>query len=387
MKAILLMLAATVLVAVFVLGAQPARGMPLASGALNLSNTAGDSRNPAIAVGDDGSRHVVWEETVVISPSLSLTQLWHRAWTGAAWTSVVSVSTGVEPAIAVGPDHTAHLAWVELFDGTDQVFYSRWNGASWSVPMLIAPGLTGDATAPVVGVDVSNTVYIAWGQGSGGYALYLASSSGGGTGLWNALSVPNASGDAPAMAIARDGTVHLAWQQAATVTHAIYYAALSGGTWSLPENISQRPGIDDATPSMALGEDGNPVVVWSGAPGGAYEVWSSRRAPVWSAPANVSNSPDDSGQPRIVQTRSDSVVMWDEATTPATIDWAFGARGAWTARKTLVAAGGDWGAVAPAAGPDGTVHYVYDGGPDLNNGDVFYDVVGLARVYLPLLRR
>jgi hypothetical protein len=43
------------------------------------------------------------------SPTLTLPQLWRRAWTGAAWTSAISVSTGAEPALAVGPDYRAYL--------------------------------------------------------------------------------------------------------------------------------------------------------------------------------------------------------------------------------------------------------------------------------------
>jgi hypothetical protein len=106
MKRSLLALAAAVVCIAWVLHAPPimAGGLPL-----NLSNTADDSRNPALAAGADGSRHVVWEEVVMYSQTLTLPQLWRRAWTGAAWTSAISVSTGAEPALAVGPDYRTYL--------------------------------------------------------------------------------------------------------------------------------------------------------------------------------------------------------------------------------------------------------------------------------------
>lgn len=389
MKSILLGLAATCICIALIFGAQPARGMPLSSGTpLNLSSTPDDSRNPAIAAGTGGSRHVVWEERVVYSPTLSLKQLWHKASNGVSWTTAISVGTGIQPALAVGPDNRAQLVWADTFSGTSQIFYSQWNGSSWAVPKLIAPGLSGDATAPTVAVNSNNTVYASWGQFNGGsYSLYLASSAAGGAGPWTALPVPNAVGDAPTLVMAPGGAVHLAWQRAATSAHAIYYAVLNGNTWSLPENISQAPGIDSLNPSIALATNGRPLVVWSGAAGGQYEVWSSLRGPSgWSTPINVSNSPDDSMRPHVVRSGSDLLVLWDESTTPGTIDWAFGANGGWSAAKTLVSGGGDWGAVAPAAAPDGTVHYAFDGGLALN-GDVFYDSLALAHLFLPLVRR
>src|SRR5512144_3270460 len=140
-------------------GAAPAGVSEQASStALNLSNSPADSRSPALAVGVGDTRSVVWQEVVAISPTLSATYLRHRAWTGAAWSQVVTISTGTRPALAIGPDGTAHLAWTDDFGGSSQVFYSHWNGSTWSVPKIIAPALSGDATAPAIAVNTANTV-------------------------------------------------------------------------------------------------------------------------------------------------------------------------------------------------------------------------------------
>jgi hypothetical protein len=162
---------------------------------------------------------------------------------------------------------------------------------------------------------------------------------------------------------------------------------LTGSTWSLVENITQMPGVDSETPAMSLTADGCPLVAWSETMGGQSEVESSLRGSLnWSTPDDVSNSLSDSMRSRIARALNDLIVMWNEGTTPGTVAWAFGAHGTWTSARTLVSGTGDWGDVAPAAGQEGTVHYVYDGAPGANC-DIFYNSLALSHLNLPLIVR
>jgi hypothetical protein len=359
------------------------------SAALNLSNSPADSRNPALAVGIGDSRGVVWEEVTAISPTVSVTYLRHRAWTGAAWSGVVTVSTGTRPALAIGPDGTAHLAWTDDFGGSSQVFYSHWNGSTWSVPKIIAPALSGDATAPAIAVNSSNTVYVTWGQFQvSNYVLYYASSTSAGAGAWSAQPVPNGTGDAPGITIDSANTVYLCWQQSITGTRDILYSTLTGNTWSLPENVSQSPSNDSLTPAIELLPDGRPLVAWSELLGGAQlDVESSVRTPLgWTGPVDISNTSVDSALPRLDRTGSDLVIGWNEASTPASVQLAFGNAGSWTQPLPLASGAGDWSAIDLAGATDGTLHYVYGGGPTVD-GDIFYNTLTLQHTYLPVVRR
>jgi hypothetical protein len=369
--------------------APPATPDNAAVAALNLSNSATDSRNPAIAVGSGSARSVVWEETVDISPTLSMTFLRHRAWNGVAWTPVVTVSTGSRPDLAIGPDGIAHLVWTDDFGGASRVFYSNWNGTTWATPKIIAPLVTGDATAPAIAVDSANTVYVTWGEFQvSGFVLYYASSTSGGAGAWSAQPVPLATGDAPDITMGVTNTAHLVWQQTVSGTREIFYAALNGTSWSLPENVSQTPPDDSILPAIALLPDGRPIVAWSELIGGSQlDVESSVRTDAgWTGVVDVSNTSDDSARPRLAGAGPDMAIVWDEVATPATVQWAFGSGGGWSFPLPVVSGGGNWGGANLAGGADGTFHVAYDGGPSVN-GDVLYNALSLLHVFLPTIRR
>ncbi len=354
--------------------------------ALNLSNTSDDSRNPALAVAANGSRHVVWEENENTPGGLPLTYLLHRTWNGVSWSPVITVSTGSRPSLAIGPDSMAHLVWTDEFSGTLQIFYSQWNGTNWSLPRIIAPGLSGEAASPVVLVDALNTVRVAWGQfQSGNYQVYYAQSPSGGIGAWTVGPVPNAMGTAPRMVLDGANTLHLAWQESVAGSRDIFYAQLSGAAWSLPENVSQSAGADSLTPSIALTPDNRPLVVWSETVGSQADIESSiRGASIWASPLNLSNSAAVSSQPRLTRVQAEMLVVWNESTSPSSLAYAFGNAGLWTPAKSLVAGGGDWSDVVVVAGNDGLIHVAYDGGTGAN-GEIFYDSFSLFRSYLPIV--
>lgn len=359
---------------------------------INLSNTASDSRNPALGLTSDGAQHVLWEETVDVSPTLSLTYVWHRWWNGATWSPAITVATGSRAAIAIGPDNMPHAAWTDDFGGSQAVFYSRWTGSAWDTPKLVAPGLSGDASQAAIIVDALNTVRVAWGQfdpGLPGYRLYYATAAAGGSGAWSAVPLNGANGgNTPSLALDVTGTLHLAWQAGTFGDNEIYYASLvNTNTVSLSENISQSPGIDSKWPSIVIGADNLPAVVWSESDGAQFDVaGSARRGGIWSAPVNISTSTTDSTVPRLARAGGALVAAWNEAAATPFIQRALGGGSAYGPAGTLLSGGGAWQAVALSGAPDGIVYFAYDGGSGLN-GDVYADSFALLRTFLPTIRR
>ncbi|MBI5878654.1 MAG: hypothetical protein HZB53_13475 [Chloroflexi bacterium] len=359
---------------------------------VNISNTSTDSRNPALIVAPSGAEHVVWEEMVDISPTLSVKYVWHRWWNGVLWSPAITVGTGSRAALAVGPGNTPHAVWLDDFGGSPSVFYSNWNGSTWAIPKQIA-SLTGSASQPVIVVDAANTVRVAWGQFDPllpGYRLYYATATAGGAGAWSAVPLNGAAGgNAPSMAVDMTGTLHMAWQTGGFGNGEIYYGTLvNTNTVSIAENISQSPGIDSKWPSLALGVDARPVVVWGEVVSSQYDIMASvRGGGTWTTPGNLSNSAGaDSGVPRLALTGSAMTVAWNEATATPSIMWALGSGASWGPAKNLVVGGGGWQAVSLFGAPSGTAYYAYDGGSG-PNGDVFADSLALARTFLPVIRR
>ena len=66
-----------------------------------------------------------------------------------------------------------HMAWQEYtgnFDTNPGIFYSRWNGDTWSAPINIS-GNTGFADNVSITTDSSRTVHFAWNDDSAEHAL------------------------------------------------------------------------------------------------------------------------------------------------------------------------------------------------------------------------
>jgi len=345
----------------FALLAQPLPVAARPAAATNLANTANDSRHPAIVV-TGGAQHVVWEESVDISPTLTVPHIWHRWWNGVTWSPAITVSTGRTPALAVGPDNTVHAAWVDdVVGGSPAIFYSNWNGAAWSLSRQVAPGVSGSASQPAIIVNALNLVQVTWGQfdpGLPGYRLYYATAPGGGSGAWTAVPLNGAKGgNTPAMALDVTGTLHLAWQAGAFGANEIYYASLvNTNTISVAENVSQSPAFDSKWPSLAIGADNLPAIVWSESDGAQFDVvGSAHRGGIWTAPFNISASSMDSTVPRLSRSGGALVAAWNEASAPARIMWSLGTGAAWGPGKSLVAGGGAWYDVALVATPSAAV--------------------------------
>jgi hypothetical protein len=229
-------------------------------------------------------------------------------------------------------------------------------------------------------------VRVVWGEfQGGGFKVYYAHADSGGSGPWLYAPVPNATGTAASMALDAGGNVHLVWQQNVGGTYDVLYSTLNGANWSMPENISQTPTGNSVSPAATVMGDGRPLVAWSESVGTQYDVLSSARGVGWSVPVNVSNSAVDSLRPRLAGAHGTAFVAWNEASTPASVLFAFGG-GGWTKALPLANGGGDWSDAALAGAPDGSLQFAYDGGASAN-GDIFYDSLSLYRTWLPASAR
>jgi len=105
----------------------PARSEGLESGALadpeasvwgasvNVSNTEGESRAPALAADDSGVVHVVWEEDA--------RYLLHSYWRNGVWSTPSRVATGEQPAMAIDQNGVVHLVFMNEFRGNYEIYY------------------------------------------------------------------------------------------------------------------------------------------------------------------------------------------------------------------------------------------------------------------------
>ncbi len=113
--------------------------------------------------------------------------------------------------LAIGGDGTLHATWTE-YEGSLHVSRSTDGGRSFSEPVHVAGGDAEPARGPSLAVEDQDTVHLAWTVGEDAAAdIRFASSRDGGRTFDEPQPVGAGPGhaDAPKLAVANDGTIHL----------------------------------------------------------------------------------------------------------------------------------------------------------------------------------
>ncbi|MBI2571384.1 MAG: hypothetical protein HYV63_30625 [Candidatus Schekmanbacteria bacterium] len=137
-----------------------------------ISGTAGHSYAPALAL-DGGDRP--WVAWVDVSPGNE--EIYPKMWNGETWVELAGSTTGggvsasadssTVPAIAVGTDGGAALAWQETVSGAGEIYVRRWNGTAWEELSGSASGggisdTSSESAAPAIAVDDAGQIFVAW---------------------------------------------------------------------------------------------------------------------------------------------------------------------------------------------------------------------------------
>jgi hypothetical protein len=134
---------------------------------VNLSNTTTKSAFPDLAVDGAGHIHVVWSEYFSDHTGWG-DAIFYTMWDGTSWSTpndiLISPSgrSSHLPAIAVDQRGLIHIVWTDTVD----VFYSHawaqdasWRANSWSTPKVLASGGT---HWPDIAVDDHGNVHVVW---------------------------------------------------------------------------------------------------------------------------------------------------------------------------------------------------------------------------------
>ena len=214
---------------------RPASGGWL-SATVIFTHTFLGSMDPRIAVGPEGTLHVVWRET----PSLSGDEIRYMTGTVGAggavtWSPSVTASDVVSlawgPDIAVAPNGSVHIVWTEKSGENRYLAYARFSARGERIP----PRRLGGPFS----VNQNNPYHLAPAIAATGERVCIA---------WN--SVPEgASAEDVFLNCSEDG----------------------GETWSPPENLSRTPAMS-LRPSIAIAPDGSVHVVWQEFSGTNYDT-------------------------------------------------------------------------------------------------------------------
>ncbi len=329
----------------------------------NLAHTATDSRAPSLVVTGNGIVHVVWEEEGSI---------YHASGSSGSWSPPTEAVLGDSPALALDGDDGVHLALVSQMGGTFDVFYTRWDGGGWTLPVNVS-ATSGVSSAPVIACAADNSLHIVWADHTGGEtALYHGQSSDGSS--WATFPIPNGGGSTPALAIGSDGVLHLAWQSPDTDTGLddIWYMQFDGLAWSLAENISATPEEASTVPALAVAPDNTVHIVWQEALGPNTAIYhASGQLGDWTQPEDVSGTLESAKLPALgINPAGGGFLLWDEGSVIVGRG-LYAASGTWGAREEV--ASDVFGISDPALFlTANTVHAVWAEEVSAFNWDIFY---------------
>ncbi|MFC1926656.1 hypothetical protein ACFLWV_02770 [Chloroflexota bacterium] len=206
----------------------PAPVIPVAEGWSSpqiLSQNDGESREPALTIDSNNTLHLAWS-----SDAPGNWDVFYQAKTAVGeWSTPVNLSDNAgesrAPAIAVDSRGTVHLAWHDYGSGNYEIMYTSLpEGGSWTTPHNISSN-SGSSGVASLAIDSNDKIHLVWNDSSSGTweILYATKPV---DGAWTkAINVSSTEGDSavPVIAIDVEGNVHLAWQEDSSGNWEIFY--------------------------------------------------------------------------------------------------------------------------------------------------------------------
>jgi parallel beta-helix repeat protein len=229
------------------------------------------SDSPSLVVDADGKVHIAWQEAYVNSPSC----IFYRRWSPCiGWSTVEMVADGtsnsIDPSLAVDSDGNIRIVWADNTDyggsGTDyDIFHKmRSEEMGWIGFHEISRSAV-DSFSPSLAVGPEGTLHVAWIEQN---IFYSKNTIAG----WKAAEmIPLVSSSSPmtlSLAVGSDGLVHLAWNDESSYGGSgndsdVFYqrrSLVSG--WTTTEVVSTESTEDSVYPVMAVDLDGSVHIAW-----------------------------------------------------------------------------------------------------------------------------
>jgi len=223
---------------------------------------------------------------------------------------------------------TVHLVWAGNTSSGYRVFYAqRPQDGDWTYPTVINPG-SGTCFHPHLAIDASDKLDVVWQETLAGAQqsdIFFSTKQDATT--WAPavnLSQNDGQSQEPWLIVGANNILHVVWSDNSghpDQSEILYASKPQAGSWTLPANVSNTIG-DSAGPRMVEDSARTLHVVWYDNTPGNWEILyaSKTLAGVWSAPANVSNTPGRSGQPDLVYSASGVLHLAWADDTPGEFD-------------------------------------------------------------------
>jgi uncharacterized protein YfiM (DUF2279 family) len=184
----------------------------------NVSNTSGVSSAPGLGVAPDGTIHVVWADN---TPGYSV--IYHAFWNGTYWINEpVPSALGGAPAVAVSTDGVVHVVWQDrdALGAPYEIYYSRWTGSRWSLPEDLSDTEATQSIIPAVAVGPDGQAHVAWQERVD--RAYTINYTQGFVAYWSVperLSEGDVEAYLPSLAIGAASIVYVGWDESTSANY------------------------------------------------------------------------------------------------------------------------------------------------------------------------
>ncbi len=335
--------------------------------------------SPAILCMPDGDVWATWKSGR--STTNGRFDIFAAVRSNGVWSSPYGVGTAyyweTDPVIGVDRNNRPVVVW-SLFtdDYYYNLYYSFWNGTTWSSAQQVANDNSSDMT-PSLTRDSTGTLWCLFTSRRDEFADIFVTSYNGTS--WTAVA--NVTHDSvtqlhPQTATMPDGTVWVVYTEYVSGRSQIRARYKSGATWLETEPVSG--GQSRAyRPAATAGEDGRPVVCWQSFDSGDGDIWfSTFDGTHWSAPAQVCPETALDVHPMMTSDgRGKPWVVWMSARQGGwDIFYSAYSAGVWSDAQSVEAGAGLDINPAAACGADGNVWVLWqnlsDGNWDIHAASV-----------------
>lgn len=339
---------------------------------INLSNTPNYTYEHAIAVDHHGNTHVVWWDW---DTSARVNNIFYTKWDGSMWSNPIVLSQGKVgmQALAVDSLDNLHLVYSAGRPRNYLVYQRVFNGTSWSAPIPISVAINDGVVSAGIAIDAMDNLHVTfidirrWPVSHYQNTLYYTE--------WNGASwsTPQHIGDIsvwPRLAVDNSGIVHVAWVERGQYggSSSVYYRKKDGSSWSLRTKISST--LQASRLSLTTNSEGDIYAAWQTA-GDIFYAYNSGSN--WFGPSNITNTSNYSDEPNLTFDSNDNLhLVWKKGNGNFDIYHQMWNGTVWSPSPTNISHSSR-GAAGPIIAVDsgGNLHVIWsDYRP--GNWDVFY---------------
>ena len=262
----------------------------VSSSTVSTDNMTMTNTQRKLVVDGCGVYHAVYTKTLGIKKQVYYSNSLDN---GVTWGNETNISTSMDynnyyPAIAVDSQNHLHVVWY-AYDATyatdTQIFYSTYDGTSWSTPVALTTNVNREQQYPVIAVDSNDHLHVAWHGKTDIYTMkynirYTNSINNGTT--WNTIVEVTAEIRAniyPTIAIDNFDIIHISYagmDDGSGATKLKYCNARHSSTyftdglmiWSTEQTLTTDNDYDQEAPNIVVEDiinDQNTIhIVWQG---------------------------------------------------------------------------------------------------------------------------